>query len=134
MVEACEALDRPYVVIENDPAIQDDVRAECEAYVFGDAMGPYAWEKAKLSEARVILSMTSSEVVSRRVLELESNAPVILRARDERTARSLLDAGADYVAVPDLLAGEQLIQELQGLIENEQTVDELRSSGFARVA
>ena len=78
--------------------------------------------------------MTSSEVVSRRVLELESNAPVILRARDERTARSLLDAGADYVAVPDLLAGEQLIQELQGLIENEQTVDELRSSGFARVA
>ena len=134
MVEACEALDRPYVVIENDPAIQEDVRAECEAYVFGDAMVPYAWEKAKLSEARVILSMTSSEVVSRRVLELESNAPVILRARDERTAQSLLDAGADYVAVPDLLAGEQLIQELRGLIENELTVDELRSSGFARVA
>ena len=134
MVETCEALDSPYVVIENDPAVQEDVRVECDAYVFGDAMEPYTWEKAKLSEARVVLSMTSSEVVSRRVLELNCDAPVVLRARDERTARSLLDAGAAYVAVPDLLASEQLIRELRGLLEEDLTVEELRSNGIARVA
>ncbi len=129
MVEACEQLDRPYVVIENNPALQDEVARDCEAYVFGDAMEPYTWQTANAADARVILSMTSSEVVSRRLLQADYDAKLVLRAREESTALSLLDAGATYVAVPDLLAGEQLITHVRGLLEGELTPAELRETG-----
>ena len=133
MVETCETLERPYVVIENDPAVQEEVKVDCEAYVFGDAMEPYTWEKANAEEAQVILSMTGSTVISRRLLDLEYDATLVLRAQDESTALSLLDAGAAYVAVPDLLAGEQLIRNLQELLDGDLTSDELRAKGIAEL-
>ena len=133
MVETCETLGCPYVVIENDPDVREAVQMNCEAYVFGDAMEPYTWEKANGEKARVILSVTSSEVVSNRLLELGYDAPLVLRARDERTALSLLDAGAAYVAVPGLLASEQLIRNLRGLLEGDLTADDLRAAGLAEL-
>ena len=130
IVETCEELNRPYVVIENDPALRDDVRSGCDAYVFADAMEPYAWEKAKADAARVIMSMTSSMVVSQRLLESEYDAKLVLRAHNERTALSLLDAGATYVAVPDLLAGEQLVRQIRRLLDDESTSEELRADAL----
>ncbi len=129
LVEACERLDQPYVVIENNPARREAIRRDCAAYVFGDAMEPYTWEKANANRARVIMSLTSSEVVSRRLLESEYDAPLILRAQDEATALSQLDAGATYVTVPDLLAGEQLVKQIQRLIDGEISAAELRADG-----
>ena len=131
MVETCERLDRPYVVIENNPALQDEVDRDCAAYVFGDAMEPYTWQKANAGDARVIMSMTSSDVVSRRLLASNYDAPLVLRARDEPTALSLLEAGATYVAVPNLLASEQLVQNVQALVDGEITSAELRETGLA---
>ncbi len=131
MVQTCKELDQPYVVIENNPALRDDVRVDCESYVFADAMEPYTWERANADDARVILSVTSSPVVSRRLLEAGYDAKLVLRAKDEASALSLLEAGATYVAVPDLLAGEQLIQHVQRLIENDLTAAELRADGLA---
>ena len=133
MVETCEKLDQPYVVIENNPALRDTVDRECAAYVFGDAMEPYTWQKANVDDARVIMSMVSSEVVSRRLLDSEYDAPLVLRAREEGTALSLLEAGATYVAVPDLLASEELVQHVQRLVDGELTSDELRAEGVAEL-
>ena len=131
MVETCEQLEQPYVVVENNPALRDAVRVGCEAYVFGDAMEPYTWEKANAADARVIVSVTSSPAVSRRLLDTAYDATLILRARDEASALELLESGANYVAVPDLLAGEQLIQHIKGLVDGELTVEELRADGIA---
>ena len=133
VVETCEELNRPYVVIENDPALRDDVVTDCEAYVFGDAMESYTWEKANADEASIIVSVTGSEVVSRRLLEHGFNTALVLRARDNRTALSLLDAGATYVAVPDLLASEQLIQYVRRLLDEELTAETLRADGLAEL-
>ncbi len=133
LVETCNALDHPYVVVENDPAVREAVRTDCEAYVFGDAMEPYTLEKANAEDAKAIASMISSDVVSRRLLERGYDAPLVLRARDERTALSFLDAGATYVAVPDLLASEQLIQHVRGLLDGDLTSEELRSDGLAEL-
>ncbi len=133
IVETCEELNQSYVVIENDPALFESVRRDCEAYVFGDAMEDYTWEKANADEARVIISMTDSEIVSQRLLELGYDAPVILRARSEQTALPLLDSGATYVAVPELLASEQLITHIVRLFDGEMTVDELREKGRKEV-
>lgn len=130
LVESCERLDNPYVVIENDPSLRDEIRADCESYVFGDAMEPYTWEKANAAQARVIVSATSATAVSQRLLAFEFDTNLILRARDEETALELLEQGAAYVIVPDLLAGEQLVSHVQELLTGEITPAEFRSRGL----
>jgi len=133
LVETCEELGQPYVVIENDPAVRDALRVGCEAYVFGDAMEPYIWEKANVGEARLIFSMTSSEVISWRLLEFGFDAPLVLRSQNERTALEFLDAGATYVVVPDLLASEELIKLIESLLAGERSAEELRSDGMTEL-
>ena len=131
VVDMLEEHGHPYVVIENDPALRDDLRLECESYVFGDATDKYTWEKARAETAKVIISVTGSQVVSRRLLNFDFDAGLILRAPDERVALELLDEGALYVVVPDLLASEQLIKHLSALFSGEMTRSELRAEGLA---
>lgn len=134
LVRTLEHLEKPYVVVENDPSIYDMIRAECDAYVFGDAMEDYTWEKARASVANAIVSLTGSHTVSQQLLAANFDASLILRAENERLAVQLLDDGATYVAVPDLLAGEELITKLEALFEGSLSPDELRSEGMDRVA
>ena len=131
VVEVCEELGVPYLVIENDPAIREQVMVECAAYVFGDAMEAYSWEKANVEAARLIVSVTGSRAVSERVLEFGFDADLILRAEEEADALDLLDAGATYVAVPDLLAGEQLVKNVRALLEGDVAPETLRADGIA---
>ena len=103
--------------------IRTDDDGLCEA-VINDAA-----TVVELDEASVIMSMTSADIVSRRLLAAGYDAKLILRARDESTALELLDAGATYVAVPDLLAGEQLVKQVQALVDGEISAAELRADG-----
>ncbi|WIV67609.1 cation:proton antiporter [Natrialbaceae archaeon AArc-T1-2] len=131
LVEACEDLDQPYVVIENDPVRRDEVVSECDAFVFGDAMERYTWEKANVETARIAVSTVDSDPVSRRILSFEFDADVTLRASDEETALDLLEEGALYVTVPELLAGQRLTQYVQELLEGDLTPEELREERMA---
>lgn len=130
IVETLESIGVQYVVIENDPADHDIVRVDCDAYVFGDALEEYSWEKANLEAARAIVSMTSSPPVSRGILDLDFDESIVLRAETEREAVDLIEAGATYVAVPDLLAGEELVDELQRVFAGEMSVEEWRTRGM----
>ena len=133
IVETLEELDRSYVVIETDPDLHEAVRVHCESYVLADAMEPYTWEKARAEEARAVVSVTISPVVSRRVLDLGLDATIVLRAETEHEALDLLDRGSTYVAVPDLLAGEELIVRLERVLSGEMTPGGLRSTGRAEL-
>ncbi len=133
LVEACEDLGQPYVVIENDPSVRDALVSECSAYVFNDAMEPYTWEKARAEAAAVIVSAVDSEPVSRQLLSFEFDADVILRTSDTTTALELLDEGALYVSVPDVLAGERLVQHIQKLLDGNRTPAELRQERLAEL-
>ena len=131
LVRACESMDRPYVVVENDPIRRDDVASTCDGYVFGDAMEPYALSKANVGDATVVVSTVDAELVSRHLLSVETDADVILRADDEETALDLLEAGARYVSVPDLLAGEQLVEHIEALLGGRTTPAGLRAERVA---
>ena len=130
LVSSLEKHQNPYVVVENDPAVFEIIGAECDAFVLGDAMEEYTLEKARANNARVIVSMTGSPTVSRQLLAADYDTNLVLRAEDERLAVELLDAGATYVAVPDLLAGEELVTKLQALFDESISPDELRSQGM----
>ena len=126
LVETCEELGQPYVVIENDPARRGAVTIDCEAVVIGDAMEDYTWEKANVDDAKLIVSTVDSRPVSRRILSLDVDADVTLRAGNRATALKLVDEGALYVGHPDLLAGQQLAHQIQAVLAGELTREELR--------
>jgi len=131
LVRACKSLDQACVVVENDPEVRQIVREECDAFVFGDAMDRYTWEKAQAGSAKLILSTVPYDPISKRILELGVDADVVLNATEVDTALDLMEEGALYVVVSDLLAGEQLVTYTQAIISGEMTPEELRSQQMA---
>ncbi|MDG5819829.1 cation:proton antiporter [Natronococcus sp. A-GB7] len=126
LVETCERIDHEYVVIENDPVIWEDLRAECRNYVLGDAMAEYPWTKANVDDAILTVSTVEHRPVSEAVLDLEADCGVILRAGTSREGRELLDAGATFVNVPSVLAADQLVETVETVLEDERSRQQIR--------
>ncbi len=133
LVETCERLDREYVVIENDPILWDDMRVECRNYVFGDAISSYPWEKACVTDASLVVSTVGHQPVSDAILELETDADIILRSRTSAGARELLDRGATYVSVPNVLASDRLVETVKHAIENGGDRDTFKTEHLERL-
>ncbi|AUX07936.1 Kef-type K+ transport system, membrane component [Halalkaliarchaeum desulfuricum] len=134
LVETCERLDIQYVVVENDPTRLEDLRSECDAYVFSDANEPYAWVKADVDEARIIVSTVNSPPVSEYLLRFANGTDLILRTDDVEFARDLLDRGAMYVCVDDTLASEQLIEYIERLEDGSLPQETLRKEQIASLS
>ncbi|AFZ73654.1 cation:proton antiporter [Natronobacterium gregoryi] len=132
VVEVCEENERDYVVIENDPVLWDDMRAECRNYVFGDAMSDYPWEKADLKNAQLIVSTVDHQPASEYILEFESDADVILRSQSSWKASEWLERGAIYVSVPNILASDQLLENVDRVLEDDAK-EELREEHLDRL-
>ncbi len=130
IVETLEELGQPYVVIENDPVLWDELNAECRNYVLGDALAVYPWEKAQLADATLVCSTVDHRPLSETVLDLETDADVLLRAESADEAGELLEAGATHVAVPNVLAGEQLVSTVEELAAGETDAKTLEREQF----
>lgn len=126
IVQTLDELGEPYVVVENDPILRDDLRTDCENYLFGDVMAAYTMDWANLSDARLVISTVDHEPVSEALLTHRTDADVILRAESSREARKLLDAGAMYVNVPSVLASDQLIENVGRVIKDETVILSLK--------
>lgn len=126
IVEACEESDRQYVVVENDPAMLDDLQRECSAYVFGDAVESYTWQKARIEDARIVVSTVDSPPVNQYLVQFTDDIDVILRTDDVRSAATLLESGAIYVSVSDLLAADRLSEVIGAIITGEVSPEQLR--------
>jgi len=135
LVETCKARDRPYVVVENDPVLLQELESQCEAYVFGDAMEQYTWKKAGVERAQVIVSTVDSDRVSNRIQMLaeDADADVVLRARTVSAARDLLERGALYVTVPEVLAAEQLVEHVEAVAAGNISGTELRADSLTKL-
>ncbi|MWV38269.1 cation:proton antiporter [Natrialba sp. INN-245] len=130
IVETLEELDQPYVVIENDPVLWDELNAECRNYVLGDALAVYPWEKAQVADATLVCSTVDHRSLSETVLGLETDADVLLRTESADEAGELLEAGATHVAVPNVLAGEQLVSTVEELAAGETDAKTLEREQF----
>lgn len=128
LAHACQEAGREFVVVENDPTMLDPLAEQCDSYVFGDAMHRYTWEKAGLEDARLVISTIDQRPVSERILEFDVDADVILRADDTDDARALLERGALYVVVPDVLAADQLVDQVAELIAEDDSASGVESA------
>ncbi|MFB6190896.1 MAG: cation:proton antiporter [Candidatus Nanohaloarchaea archaeon] len=125
LAEDLKEEDAEFVVVENDPEKIIEARQNEDYYVFGDVMDENTWERAKAPDAQLVASTIPQRKISLRILEREGPEK-ILRAEDVEVASELLDAGALYVEVPDIVASEQLIEHLNGMMENPDYREELR--------
>ncbi len=133
LVETCDRLETPCVVIENDPVLWDDIERECEHYVLGDAMSRYTWEAARVERASLIISTVDHRSASDAILSFDFDADVLLRARRSATAREFLAAGAYYVSVPNVLAADQLLENIGASLGDEAELSALKADHLARL-
>ncbi|MFC6904105.1 cation:proton antiporter [Halalkalicoccus tibetensis] len=134
VARACEEAGREFVVIENDPVLVEGLVDDVENYVVGDVMGDRVWEAARADRAELIVSTVIQEERSARALELDTEADVITRATDEKSARELFERGALYVAVPDVLAAGRLAARIEAVLEaDEDRREELRERSREKI-
>jgi monovalent cation:H+ antiporter-2, CPA2 family len=133
LVEACEEYGQPYIVIESNPALRDDLEANCGAYVFGDVIEQRTLEKARLTDARLVISTADSDPVNERVVSFADQVDVIVRTKDRASARAFLEKGAFYVSVSDFLAADRLEAQFEALLEDEYDRETLRKRSMEAV-
>ena len=127
IVRLFEELDVPYVVVENDPTVRDDLVSTCRNYVFGDVMAPYPRELARIDAARLVISTANHRPLSEALLDLETDGDVILRADNSQEAEELLDAGATFVSVPSVLASDQLVENVERVLADVREAEPLQA-------
>lgn len=133
LVDFCEGIDQPYVVIENNPDVLAELKSKCDAYVFGDAIETETADVANLSDARLIISTAESSPLTDYFLSFSDTVDVIVRTRELPMAAELLEQGATYVIVPDLLAADRLANKLEALLNGEYDFDEFRKESIRKV-
>ncbi len=133
LVEFCKEIDQPYVVIENNPQKLPELREKCDAYVYGDAIEPETTKVSNLEDARLIISTAELKSLTEYFLTFTDTVDVIVRTRELPMAADLIEQGATYVIVPELLAADQLADELGALLNGEYDSDELRMASMRAV-
>lgn len=105
------------VVLDHNPHQVEELLSQGISVIYGDMSDPEVLDILNLDEAKIIIS-TAPDLEGNRIL-LEDlkvrhiSSPVIVRAETIKDARKLYKAGADYVIIPDLLAGDYLLNMLR---------------------
>jgi len=126
IAEGLRKEEQDFIVIENDPEKIMEIADRENYYVFGDVMDAKTWEKARFKNAKMIVSTVPFTSISEEILDLDTEADKILRAEDIKGARQLLENGAFYVNVPDILSSEELLDHVNGVLEDRNYREELR--------
>lgn len=139
IVEFCEDHDQSYVVIENNPQALSDLRANCDAYVFADAIESETADAAKLESSRLVISTSESKPLTKYLLSFTDTVDTIVRTRELPMATELIEKGATYVIVPDLLAADRLADTLEAILNGEydtvaQRREDLSEHAFTRIS
>lgn len=115
-----------FVVIENNPEKVTELRANGVKTVYGDVMDEISWKEAAYQNSAVIISTVPSRKVSEKILDLEKPRDKIVRAENAFEGMKMLERGASHVIIPDMAAGEKLIEHIEGLVKDEHRREELR--------
>lgn len=103
----------PVVVLDFNPHLVDALLKEKITVLYGDIGDPEVFDSLSLERAKMVISTSPTMADNKLLLEelhyRGINIPVIVRAETAREAKQLYKAGADYVIIPDILAGDFLL-------------------------
>lgn len=117
-----------YVVIENDPGRIGRLEEAVDNFIYGDVVHDYTWSVANVDEARLIVSTPDVPAISEQAIAVAGSTDVIVRASTAAQAESYLAAGATYTIIADILAGNQLVDLLEGILDDRYDPVELREA------
>ncbi len=105
---------KPLVVLDFNPRQVEALLATQIPVIYGDLGDPEVLDILELQRARMVIS-TSGDVLDNKVLleELKTrhiNIPVIVRAHSVKDAKELYKKGADFVILPEVMAGDSLME------------------------
>ncbi len=129
VIEACSHLDRPVLVIEDNPLMFAAIRDECDNYVYGDVLNDRVWELAQLEDAAAVISLTPEHDRAETVVDLGTDVPRIVRVNTTDMATEFLDHGATGVIYPDAIAAERVGDDLEALLAGDISHGEFTDRG-----
>jgi Kef-type K+ transport system membrane component KefB/voltage-gated potassium channel Kch len=135
LVEALKKHKTPFVVVDFNPNVVEQILAKGVLSVCGDITDSFIQEQVNLSEAKLIISTVPDFQDNMALLEnikhLSGNKKItpklIFLAQDEAETKTLYEEGIDYVISPHfmgglhlakILTGRQIINELKKLKEH----------------
>lgn len=118
--------DREIVIIDNNPEKITEAKEEGYSTVLGDAVDSKTWEAARIEKADILISTVPSYRLSNRLLNLETDAEVFLRADNPETAIELMERGAAFAELPKVTAAERVKHHIKRALEDPHYVEELR--------
>lgn len=133
IAEICEEAGHPYLIVENDPTRYETVRDRCDHYVFGDPMTEAVWRVANADRATMIVATVAREEWAERLLSFDVGVDTVVRALDIETGVRLLERGALFVAIPDVLASERLCDVVESVLTEDRSKDDLRAMGEEQI-
>ncbi len=105
------------VVLDFNPHQVERLLAESVPVIYGDMGDPEVLDILKLDKAKMIISTSPDIMDSKTLLEdlkiRGVTVPVVVRAESIKEAKGLYKLGADYVIIPEVLAGDVLLNILR---------------------
>ena len=107
----------PFVVMDFNPHIVEDLKEKNINVVYGDIGDPDMYDYLHLETAKLIVSTASSMSDNELLLEeckrRKSPAKILVRALDSEHAKALKELGADFVMQPEKVSGMFLVSQLK---------------------
>ncbi len=119
ITETLEKEGEDVIVIENNPQKVMEARTDGVKYIYGDMMVDDVWEKSFFRDAKMIISTVPLEKISDKVIDLETEADKIIRAKTMDQVKKYIDQCL-YVIYPHFLSTKKLIEHLKGSLESEE--------------
>ncbi|RQH00479.1 cation:proton antiporter [Natrarchaeobius oligotrophus] len=131
VLEACSRLDRPVLVVEDNPTVLEAISEECDNYVYGDVLNDRVWDLARLEHAAAVVSLTPERDRTETVVDLETDVPRIVRVDGTDAATEFVERGAAGVIYPDAIAAERVGDDLEALLSGDVSREEFTRRGQA---
>lgn len=112
----------PQLVLDFNPHIVEVLSKQKVPVIYGDMSDPDVLDKLNLQTAEMVISTVGNFEDNKLLLEdlkiRNISVPVIVRASSIEVVADLYKMGADYVIVPEVLAGDFLVKQLKSHLEN----------------
>ncbi|OGM05712.1 hypothetical protein A2125_00465 [Candidatus Woesebacteria bacterium GWB1_43_5] len=126
-----------FVVVDFNPNVFATLTAEKVPVIFGDITDPDIFELSSIKEARLVISTNSDLTDNLTILEnikRHPKRPITMFTTVERSdGVKLYEKGADYVLVPQAIAGEHIRHILATYGTNEEKLKRLGKANFNRL-
>lgn len=102
----------PYLVVDFNPQVQKKLTANKHPVIFGDITDPDILKAAQIENAKLVIStidtISDNLVILEHIKRLAKKPVSIFTSTTRDNAIKMYEAGADYVIVPEIVAGDHI--------------------------